>query len=52
MILPLSIPSPELQYLQIGPLRIYFYALCIILGIIIAGIWAARRLGQRGGGGD
>ncbi|WP_082305215.1 prolipoprotein diacylglyceryl transferase [Leucobacter japonicus] len=49
MILPLSIPSPELQYLQIGPLRIYFYALCIILGIIIAGIWTARRLGQRGG---
>ncbi|WP_336662097.1 prolipoprotein diacylglyceryl transferase [Leucobacter sp. USHLN154] len=49
MILPLSIPSPELQYLQLGPFRIYFYALCIIVGIIIAGIWTARRLGQRGG---
>lgn len=49
MILPLSIPSPELQFLQIGPLRIYFYALCIIVGIIIAGIWTARRLGERGG---
>lgn len=49
MILPLSIPSPDLQFLQIGPLRIYFYALCIILGIVLAGVWTARRLGQRGG---
>ena len=49
MILPFSIPSPEVQFLQIGPLRIYFYALCIIVGIILAGIWTARRLGQRGG---
>ncbi|MBP1325504.1 prolipoprotein diacylglyceryl transferase [Leucobacter exalbidus] len=49
MILPLSIPSPEMQFLQIGPLRIYFYALCIILGIVLAGVWTARRLGQRGG---
>lgn len=49
MILPLSIPSPEIQFLQIGPLRIYFYALCIIVGIIFAGIWTARRLGERGG---
>lgn len=49
MILPLSIPSPDLQFLQIGPLRIYFYALCIILGIVLAGIWTARRIGQRGG---
>ncbi|WP_053383760.1 prolipoprotein diacylglyceryl transferase [Leucobacter celer] len=49
MILPLSIPSPELQFIQIGPLRIYFYALCIITGIIIAAIWTGRRLGQRGG---
>ncbi|MBK0421471.1 prolipoprotein diacylglyceryl transferase [Leucobacter sp. CSA2] len=51
MILPLSIPSPDVQFFQIGPLRIYFYALCIILGIIIAGIWTARRLKQRGGEG-
>ena len=49
MILPLSIPSPDVQFFQIGPLRIYFYALCIILGIILAGIWTARRLGRRGG---
>ncbi|MHA3684599.1 prolipoprotein diacylglyceryl transferase [Leucobacter sp. HY1908] len=49
MILPLSIPSPDMQFLQIGPLRIYYYALCIILGIVLAGIWTARRLGKRGG---
>lgn len=49
MILPLSIPSPDLQFLQIGPLRIYFYALCIITGIIIAAIWTGRRLSRRGG---
>ena len=49
MILPFSIPSPDTQFIQIGPLRIYFYALCIIVGIVLAGIWTARRLGQRGG---
>ncbi|RGE22500.1 prolipoprotein diacylglyceryl transferase [Leucobacter sp. wl10] len=49
MILPLSIPSPDTQFIQIGPLRIYFYALCIIAGIIIAVFWTARRLERRGG---
>lgn len=49
MILPLSIPSPELQYLQIGPLRIFFYALCILAGIIAAWMWTSRRIGARGG---
>ncbi len=49
MILPLSIPSPGIQYLQIGPLQIHFYALCILLGIVLATIWTARRIGQRGG---
>lgn len=49
MIHPLSIPSPEIQFIEIGPLRIYMYALCILLGIILASIWTARRLGKRGG---
>ncbi|MFA5606538.1 MAG: prolipoprotein diacylglyceryl transferase [Leucobacter sp.] len=48
MILPSSIPSPDIQFFQIGPLRIYVYALCIILGIILAGIWTGRRLSARG----
>ena len=49
MVLPLSIPSPEMQFLQIGPLRIYFYALCILAGIVLAAIWAGSRLTKRGG---
>ena len=49
MILPFSIPSPEMQFFQIGPLRIYIYALCIIVGIILAAIWTGRRLSSRGG---
>lgn len=48
-ILPASIPSPELQFLQIGPLRIYFYALCILTGIVLAAVWAGSRLAKRGG---
>lgn len=51
MIFPLSIPSPDLQFqfLQIGPLQIYMYALCILTGIIAAMIWTGRRLTRRGG---
>ncbi|MBO1901945.1 prolipoprotein diacylglyceryl transferase [Leucobacter weissii] len=49
MILPLSIPSPDVQFLQIGPLRIYFYALCILTGIVLAMVWTGRRLTRRGG---
>lgn len=49
MILPLSIPSPDVQFLQIGPLRIYFYALCILTGIVLAAVWTGSRLAARGG---
>lgn len=49
MILPASIPSPDLQFWQLGPFRIYLYAICIIVGIIIAAIVTGRRLGKRGG---
>jgi len=45
----MSIPSPDLQFLQIGPLRIYFYALCILTGIVCAAIWTGSRLSKRGG---
>lgn len=47
--LPLSIPSPDVQFLQFGPLRVYFYALCILTGIVLATIWTGRRLTRRGG---
>ena len=45
----MSIPSPDVQFLQIGPLRVYFYALCILTGIVLATIWTGRRLTRRGG---
>ena len=46
-----SIPSPpiEWQYFDLGPLRIHTYALCILLGIILA-VWITSvRLTKRGG---
>lgn len=46
-----SIPSPpiEWQYFDLGPLRIHTYALCILLGIILA-LWITSvRLTKRGG---
>lgn len=49
MTLPLSIPSPELQTFDIGPLQIHLYALCILTGIVIAAIWTGQRLTRRGG---
>lgn len=44
-----SIPSPSISYFDIGPLRIHFYALCIIAGIIVATLLANHRLTKRGG---
>ncbi len=43
-----SIPSPSISYFDIGPLRIHFYALCIIAGIIVATLITNRRLTKRG----
>lgn len=43
-----SIPSPSVSYLDLGPFRIHFYALFIILGIVIAGFLGHRRLRARG----
>ena len=45
---PLSIPSPSVSYWDLGPLRIHFYALCIIAGIIVAALMTNRRLTKRG----
>ena len=41
-----SIPSPAQAYIEIGPLTIYFYAICIILGIAIA-IWLGNKRFKR-----
>ncbi|GAA3771581.1 prolipoprotein diacylglyceryl transferase [Microbacterium kribbense] len=43
-----SIPSPTISYFDIGPVRIHFYALCIIAGIIVATLMANHRLTKRG----
>ncbi len=43
-----SIPSPSISYIDLGPLRIHFYALCIIVGIIVAVLLTNRRLVKRG----
>lgn len=48
MVFPASIPSPSLQYFQFGPFTVHIYALCILVGIIIAWQVTARRLAKRG----
>ena len=48
MLSPLAIPSPDISYIEIGPLRIYFYALFILAGIAAAVAVAGARLRRRG----
>jgi prolipoprotein diacylglyceryl transferase len=43
-----SIPSPSVNGFQIGPVKIHFYALCILAGIVVALWLTARRLKDRG----
>ena len=43
-----SIPSPAWSYFDLGPLRVHAYALCILLGIVIATLITNRRLVARG----
>ncbi len=43
-----SIPSPSVSSIQLGPLTIHFYALCIIAGIVIAVLMTNHRLTKRG----
>jgi prolipoprotein diacylglyceryl transferase len=47
--LPLEIPSPTTGVWNLGPLPVRAYAMCILLGIVVA-IWITqRRLATRGG---
>jgi len=46
--LPLSIPSPEWSYFDLGPFRIHAYAICILIGIFLATALTSRRLTKRG----
>ena len=43
-----SIPSPTIQYFELGPLRIHIYALCILAGIALATWITDARLTKRG----
>lgn len=43
-----SIPSPSISFIELGPIRIHFYALCIIAGIIVAMFLTNARLTRRG----
>jgi prolipoprotein diacylglyceryl transferase len=43
-----SIPSPDIQYFDLGPLRVHIYALCILVGIALATWITDARLSKRG----
>lgn len=43
-----SIPSPSIQYFELGPLRVHIYALCILAGIALAAWITDARLTKRG----
>ena len=43
-----SIPSPDVSYIELGPLKIHFYALFILTGIILALLLTESRLKARG----
>jgi prolipoprotein diacylglyceryl transferase len=43
-----SIPSPGISYFDVGPLRIHFYAVFILIGIAVAILIGNRRLVDRG----
>lgn len=47
----LSIPSPSVNGLDIGPFRFNIYGICIALGVIAAIILARKRFAARGGDG-
>jgi prolipoprotein diacylglyceryl transferase len=48
--LPLAyLPSPDRGVWMIGPVPIRAYALCIIVGIVVAVLWGERRFVARGG---
>ena len=43
-----AIPSPEISYIELGPIRLHFYALFILSGIILALVLTESRLRTRG----
>jgi prolipoprotein diacylglyceryl transferase len=41
--IPLSLPSPDSNILELGPISVRYYALSIILGVVIAVMFGSRR---------
>ncbi len=41
--IPLSLPSPDSNLLELGPLSVRYYALSIILGVVVAVMLGGRR---------
>lgn len=48
----MSIPSPSISEFQIGPLTIHIYALCLLVGMILAWFIGRQRWVARGGIGE
>ena len=46
---PATIPAPGLRSLELGPFDIRLYALCMLVGILVAGWLTMRRWAARGG---
>lgn len=44
-----SIPSPNISYLQLGPFRVHFYALCILAGMAVC-LWLGAHRWKAAGG--
>lgn len=42
-LLPASIPSPSVNVVEIGPLSLHIYGLCIALGVVAAVTISSRR---------
>ena len=51
-LLPASIPSPSVNVVEIGPLSLHIYGLCIALGVVAAVTISSRRWQARGGDPD
>ncbi|MDN6814565.1 MAG: prolipoprotein diacylglyceryl transferase, partial [Corynebacterium variabile] len=47
-----SIPSPPQGVWHLGPITLRAYALCILVGIVVAVWWTVRRYVARGGDGN
>lgn len=47
-----SIPSPVQAVWYLGPIPLRAYALCILLGIVVAAWWTGKRLAARGHDGE